>query len=150
MSAMPQPSRPRLFIPALERLYTAGQPIAELVLRVFTGIALIVHGWPKIQNPFGAAGMVESLGFAPGAFWAPLLAVTEFFGGILLLLGLFTRPAAFATMILLLVTVYAHWVAWAEGWSGAELSILWSAILFYFVMRGANRFSLDAMIGRQF
>eukprot|EP00873_Tetraselmis_striata_P032525 jgi/Tetstr1/452789/TSEL_039825.t1 len=95
-------------------------------------------------------GMVEGLGFAPGAFWSPLLSVTEFFGGILLVLGPLTRPAAFATMIVLLTTVYAHWVAMGQGWSGAELSILWSTILLYFVMAGGNRFSVDAIIGRQF
>jgi putative oxidoreductase len=83
-------------------------------------------------------------------FWSPLLAATEFFGGILLILGLLTRPAAFATMIVLVTTIYAHWVLMDQGWSGAELSILWSAILLFFVMRGGNRFSLDAMIGRQF
>lgn len=150
---MPQPSPgndSRLMIPALSRVYAPGQPIAETLMRVFCGIALIVHGWPKIQNPFGMAGMVEGLGFVPGALWSPLLAVTEFFGGILLVLGLFTRPAAFATLIVLLVTVYAHWVAMDQGWAGAELSILWSTILFYFLMRGASAWSVDAKIGRQF
>jgi putative oxidoreductase len=53
-------------------------------------------------------------------------------------------------MIVLVTTIYAHWVLMDQGWSGAELSILWSAILLFFVMRGGNRFSLDAMIGRQF
>jgi putative oxidoreductase len=143
-------AEPRLILPPLERIYELGRPLAETAMRVFAGIALIVHGWPKIQNPLGMAGMVEGLGFAPGVFWAPLLAATEFFGGILLVLGLLTRPAAFATTIVLLTTVYAHWVAMGQGWSGAELSILWSTILLYFVMAGGNRFSVDAMIGRQF
>lgn len=150
---MPQPSPgndSRLMIPALSRIYAPGQPLAETLMRVFCGIALIVHGWPKIQDPFGMVGMVEGLGFVPGALWSPLLAATEFFGGILLVLGLFTRPAAFATLIVLLVTVYAHWVAMDQGWAGSELSILWSTILFYFLMRGASAWSVDAKIGRQF
>lgn len=41
-------------------------------------------------------GMVESLGFVPGAFWAVLLAAKEFIRGILLVVGLLTRPAALA------------------------------------------------------
>ncbi|AEQ50470.1 DoxX family protein [Pelagibacterium halotolerans] len=143
-------AEPRLIVPPLSRIYALGRPLAETAMRVFAGIALIVHGWPKIQNPMGMAGMLEGLGFGPGAFWSPLLAATEFFGGILLVLGLLTRPAAFATMIVLLTTVYAHWIAMGQGWSGAELSILWSTILFYFVMAGGNRLSIDAMIGRQF
>lgn len=143
-------AEPRLIVPTLNRIYALGRPLAETAMRVFAGIALIIHGWPKIQDPMRMVGMVEGLGFAPGAFWSPLLSVTEFFGGILLVLGLLTRPAAFATMIVLLTTVYAHWVAMGQGWSGAELSILWSTILLYFVMAGGNRFSVDAIIGRQF
>lgn len=142
--------QPRFIVPAFASIYAAGKPISETLMRVFAGVALIVHGWPKITDPMGMAGMLEGMGFAPGMFWSPLLAATEFLGGILLIVGLLTRPAAFATMIVLLVTVYAHWVLMDQGWAGAELSILWSTILFYFVMHGGNRFSVDAMIGRQF
>ncbi|ODT29393.1 MAG: DoxX family protein, partial [Kaistia sp. SCN 65-12] len=104
----------------------------------------------KIVNPFGAAEMVEGLGFYPGAFWSPLLSVTEFFGGILIALGLFTRPAAFAGMIVLLVTVWFHWVTMGQGFSGAEKSILWAAILAFFVIRGGNRQSVDARLAKTF
>ncbi|MFD2238916.1 DoxX family protein [Aureimonas populi] len=139
----------RLVVPALGSLYASLDTVAFAVLRVVTGIALIAHGWGKITNPFGAAGMVESLGFYPGALFSPLLAGAEFFGGILLVLGLLTRPAAFVTLFVLLVTVYAHWIAWGEGYSGAEHSILWSAVLFLFAVRGGGRWSVDARIGRE-
>ena len=61
--------------------------------------------------------MVESLGFYPGAFWSPLLSFTEFFGGILIAIGLLTRPASFAAMFILLVTVWFHWVTMGQGYS---------------------------------
>ena len=140
----------RLVIPPLGRLYAALGDTAETVLRVVAGLALVTHGWSKIANPFGAAGMVESLGFYPGVFWSPLLAATEFFGGILIVIGLFTRPAAFAAMIVLAVTVYFHGIVQGEGLGGAEKSILWTAIMLFFAIRGANSHSLDARIGRQF
>lgn len=140
----------RLIIPVFGRIYSCGHDVAETLLRVVTGIALIIHGWPKIQNPFGASGMVEGLGFYPGALWSPLLSGTEFIGGILLLLGFLTRPAAVATSIVLLVTVYFHWVVTGEGYMGAEKSILWAAILIFFAIRGGNRHSIDAKLGKQF
>jgi putative oxidoreductase len=139
-----------LIIPALGGLYCALTPFALTLMRVLAGGLLMIHGWPKITNPFGAVGMVESLGFYPGAFWAPLLACTEFFGGLLILLGLLTRPAAFAGMIVLLVTVYFHWIVKAEGLMGAEKSILWAAILFFFAVTGGGRWSLDRKIGKWF
>ena len=142
--------RPRLIVPALGGLYSALGESAETLLRVVAGLLLVTHGYGKILDPFGASGMVESLGFYPGVFWSPLLAATEFFGGILIAIGLFTRPAAFAAMIVLAVTVYFHGIVQAQGLAGAEKSILWAAIMLFFVLRGANSQSVDAKLGRQF
>ncbi|WP_157014660.1 DoxX family protein [Mesorhizobium xinjiangense] len=150
MSINESTERNSLIIPALSGLYSSLHTTAETLLRVVAGLALAVHGSQKIVNPFGAAGMVESLGFYPGEFWSFVLSCTEFFGGILIAIGLLTRPAAFAGMIVLLVTVWFHWITQGQGYPGAEKSILWAAILFFFVIRGANSHSVDARIGRQF
>ncbi|RWO24086.1 DoxX family protein [Mesorhizobium sp.] len=139
-----------LVVPALGSLYAALNTTSETILRAVAGIFLTIHGSGKIIDPLGAAEMVEGLGFYPGAFWSVLLACTEFFGGIFIAIGLLTRPAAFAGMFVLLVTVWFHWVTLGEGFSGAEKSLLWAAILFFFVIRGANRQSVDARIGKAF
>lgn len=139
-----------LFIPALGRLYASLHDSSETILRVAAGGALIVHGAAKIGDPMGNIAMVEGLGFYPGVFWSPLLAITEFFGGMLIVLGLFTRPASFAAMIVLLVTVWFHWITLGQGFSGAEKSILWAAIFLFFAVRGANKHSIDARIGKEF
>ncbi len=140
----------RLIIPPLGRLYAALGDVAETVLRVVAGLALVTHGWGKIGDPFGAAGMVEGLGFYPGAFWSLMLSLTEFFGGFLIAIGLLTRPVSFAAMIVLLVTVYFHGIVQGQGYSGAEKSVLWAAIFFFFTIRGGNRHSVDAKLGREF
>ncbi|MCF6121504.1 MULTISPECIES: DoxX family protein [Mesorhizobium] len=139
-----------LVVPALGSLYAALNTTSETILRAVAGIFLTIHGSGKIIDPLGAAEMVEGLGFYPGAFWSVLLACTEFFGGIFIAIGLLTRPAAFAGMFVLLVTVWFHWVTLGEGFSGAEKSLLWGAILFFFVIRGGNRQSVDARIGKAF
>ena len=142
-------TRPPAMLPALQRFYLPFDTSAETLLRVVAGVLLVTHGFGKISNPFGAVGMVESLGFYPGVFWSPLLAATEFFGGILIAIGLFTRPASFAAMIVLLVTVYFHGIVKSEGLAGAEKSILWAAIFLFFAIRGSNAQSVDAKIGKQ-
>ena len=78
------------------------------------------------------------------------LAATEFFGGLLLVLGLLTRPAALGATIVLLVTVYFHWIVQSQGWAGAEKSILWAAMTFLLFVRGAGAFSVDARLRRVF
>ncbi len=150
MSVTTDASRGRLIIPMLGRLYSSLHDGAETLLRVVAGGFLTIHGSQKITNPFGAAEMVEGLGFYPGAFWSLLLSCTEFFGGILIAIGLLTRPAAFAGMVVLLVTVWFHWVTVGQGFSGAEKSLLWATILLFFVIRGGNRQSVDARIGKAF
>ena len=150
MSVTTDASRGRLIIPAFGRLYSSLHDGVETLLRVVAGGFLTIHGSQKITNPFGAAEMVEGLGFYPGAFWSLLLSCTEFFGGILIAIGLLTRPAAFAGMFVLLVTVWFHWITVGQGFSGAEKSLLWAAILLFFVIRGGNRQSVDARIGKAF
>lgn len=140
----------RLFIPGLTPVYRSGHEVAETLLRLVAGGFLVIHGAGKIVDPFGAVQMVEGLGFYPGVVWSPLLAITEFFGGILLAIGLFTRPAAFAATIVLLVTVYFHWIQLGQGFSGAEKSLLWAAMTFFFVIRGGNSQSVDARLNKNF
>ena len=148
--ALPSISRSRLIVPGLAPVYTSAHEIVETILRIVAGVLLVTHGFGKITNPFGTVGMVEGLGFYPGAFWSPLLAATEFFGGILVTIGLFTRPASFAAMIVLLVTVYFHGIVQDQGLAGAEKSILWAAIFLFFTLRGGNSHSVDARLNRTF
>lgn len=139
-----------LILPGLQPVYAVLNDIAETLLRAIAGFALIAHGWPKIQAPLDMVQMVEGIGFYPGWLWSPALAATEFVGGFLLLIGLLTRPVALAATFVLLVTVWFHWVQLEQGYSGAELSLIWAAVTFLFVVRGGNRYSVDGVIGRQF
>jgi putative oxidoreductase len=140
---------PRLLIPALGGLYAALANPADAILRIVAGFPLILHGYGKITNPFGAVEMVERIGFHPGVFWSPMLAVGEFFSGILLTLGFLTRPAAAVALVILLVTIYFHWIVAGQGFAGSEKSILWSAMLFFILVRGGRALSVDRAIGRE-
>jgi putative oxidoreductase len=110
MTASSSDVRPsRLIIRPLAGFYDSfAQPLAWLVLRVFVGGALILEGWPKIVAPFAQVGFVESIGFHPGWFWSPLLAVMQFFGGIALVIGFLTRPIALANGVMLAITWWFH------------------------------------------
>lgn len=139
-------SETKPILPALVPVYSALEPVAHAAARIIAGVGLAIHGWPKIINPTGAAGMVESLGFAPPVFWSVLLSCTEFLTGIMLIVGFLTRPAAAAAAIILAVTVYAHWIAFGQGYDGAEKSILWLGLLIWIAVRGGGRYSLDRVV----
>lgn len=98
-----------LYIPALGGFYERiAQPMAWSVFRLAIGGMLAVEGWAKITAPFAQIGFVENLGFYPGWLWSPLLAGVQFFGGIMIAIGLLTRPAALANAVMLAVTLFYH------------------------------------------
>lgn len=123
---------------------------AHAVLRVGAGLLFMQHGAQKLFGMFG--------GFAgtPGAT-ADLLSqmgvagVLEFFGGLLIVLGLFARPVA----VLLAGLMAAAWfIAHApQGWipiqNGGELALLFMLVWLYVAAAGPGRFSLDALLGRR-
>lgn len=109
MPEMTSSPRERLVLPFLAPVYHGfAQPVGWLVLRVVVGGYLMVEGWPKITAPLAMGGFVESLGFYPGWLFSPLLALVNFIGGAMIVLGLFTRPVALANAVMLLVTWWFH------------------------------------------
>ncbi len=145
----PNPSTP-LIIPALGNVYTRLHSAAETLLRIVCGVAFAIHGWPKIIDPFGNIEFVQNLGFYPGVLWSPLLAMGEFLGGVFLAIGFLTRPSALVGTVILLVIVWVELVVRGDGYMAAEKAIIWSTLMFYFVVRGPNRHSVDAKIGKAF
>ena len=81
------------------------QPLALLVMRLALGAIMVAHGSQKV---FGGlhhhAQMAASLGLP--AWLGYVSAFAEFFGGLLILVGFFTRVAAFAVFIDLFVAIW--------------------------------------------
>ena len=146
----------RLYIPALGRLYEAVSEFAEPILRIGLGGILIPHGCQKLFGMFGGQGLsanaalFDRIGYSPGMFWGTLVGCTELVGGILLILGLFTRFAAAAVFIFMIVAVRftsAKGFFWTNG--GFEFALLIGICALYFLLRGGGHWSLDRMIGRE-
>lgn len=106
--AMFEPKTP-LILPFMGPFYDRFvQPLAFVVLRVLVGGLLAFEGWPKIVAPFAMTGFVEGLGLYPGWFWSAFLAAIQFVGGLMIMVGFLTRPAALANGLMLLVTLWFH------------------------------------------
>jgi putative oxidoreductase len=102
-------SKTRLILPFMGPFYeSVAKPLAHLGLRVLIGGMLMMEGWPKITAPFAMAGFTESLGMYPGWFWSAVLAVLQFVGGLLIVAGFLTRPAALANAVVLAITYWFH------------------------------------------
>lgn len=119
--------------------------IALMVMRVFVGLAFaIAHGLPKVQDPAKAIGPARSMNLPlpEVAGWAAILA--ESLGGLLLALGLLTRPSAFflgATMV-----VAAFMIHGPHAFQKKELALTYLCIMGLYLVIGGGRYSLDQLI----
>jgi putative oxidoreductase len=126
-------------------VYTTFPDVALLLIRVVAGLAFMLHGWGKIQNPFGWMGPDA---FAPGVFQA-LAAVSEFGGGLAWVLGLLTPLAALGIASTMSVAFYVHAIMRgdpfiASGGGGAyELATVYFCIAVLLIALGPGRLSLD-------
>jgi len=88
--------------------------IGALVIRVPVGAVLTAHGAQKLFGWFGGHGLegtgqwMASVGFEPGYSMALMAGSVEFFGGIALILGLLTRPAAAVAAFIMLMAMTVH------------------------------------------
>ena len=129
------------------------QPFGALVMRLVLGAIFVAHGYGKII-PRGAlynfTHYVAHLGMPP---WLGYVAAfTEFFGGILLILGLVTRVAAFAgtiDMAVAIVKVHLHGGLTGHGGQpGFEFPLALFALALMLVFTGAGTLALDDLFGR--
>ena len=116
-----------------------------LVLRLVLGLILVVHGWPKIKDIKGTAAWMGQI-FKPGVFWAAVVSLTEFGGGLLILLGLFTQIVAVLVAIQFVVVILK--MKAAKGFKdGYEFDLLIVAAALALVVLGGGAFGLDSAWG---
>jgi len=147
----------RYYIPALGNLYASLESLALPILRAGLGLILIAHGCQKLFGMFGGMGLsgnaalFDRLGYHPGMFWGTLVGCTEVFGGGLLVIGLFTRPAALSIVIFMIFSIHftsAKGFFWLQG--GMEYSILILLVALAFLIRGGGEYSVDKSLGKEF
>lgn len=120
---------------------------ALLILRLIAGVAFILHGWGKIQNPMG--WMPPESG-VPG-FLQLLAAVAEFGGGIAWIIGLVTPLASVGMFFTMVVATLFHAVLLkdpfvSQGGGSYELALLYTGISVLFFFAGPGKFSADRFI----
>ncbi len=119
-----------------------------LLMRIVVGITFITTGWGKIQDPFHWMGNNSSL---PGILQA-LAAVSEFGGGIAIILGIITRLAAFGISCTMLVAVcvvrfvYGAPFIDMQGGAGYVLPCVLLLIALFLLINGPGRFSIDRIL----
>lgn len=118
-----------------------------LILRVGLGVMMMVHGFPKLAGgPEGWTGLggsmkVIGVDFLP-VFWGFMAAVAEGVGGLMLVLGLFFRPANMALVFTMIIAALVHFGK-GDGLSGASHAIELGFVFFALIFIGPGKYSVD-------
>ena len=126
--------------------------IVSLLMRVGIGIIFLVHGIAKFQSGLGnIEGWFSSIGL-PG-FLADVVAVIELVGGILLIVGLFTRYVSAILVIVLLGAIFTAKLSaglLGNGQSaGYELDLGYILIFLHLIVAESSTLSLDHLFSRK-
>lgn len=130
-----------------DAFFSTWAPRVLSILRIIAGFLLLQHGLQKLfgfpagPQPQPTPPLFSLIGFA---------GMLEFLGGLLLMVGLFTRPVAFILSGLMAV---AYFMAHAPGgfWpvlNKGELAVIYCFIYLYFSVAGGGEWSLDRMLRR--
>lgn len=122
-----------------------------LLVRILLGAAIAAHGAQKLFGWFGGYGIkgtggwFESLGFRPGAFFATASGLSEFGGGLLILLGLL-GPAGpmlvIATMLVAILSVHIKNGFFAAN-NGYELNTMYIAAAIAVAFAAPGVYAID-------
>lgn len=128
---------------SLEKL----KPLALLLLRVGLGVVFVYHGYPKLfTHTHEMMGAFQKMGFP--AYFVYIAGVLEFFGGIVLILGLFTRIAALllaGEMVIAILKVHLPQGAITDV-KNYEHPMALAVACFALATIGAGMISLDHLI----
>jgi putative oxidoreductase len=130
------------------------QDAALLLARIGIGLSFVIlHGWRKLiggpERWESVGGAMKNFGidYLP-VFWGFMAAFSEAIGGLLIILGLFFRPAALLILITMIVAATRH-ISSGDPLSKIAHPIELGLVMVLFLVIGSGKYSLDYLIKRK-
>ena len=121
--------------------------IGIAILRIYTGVSMAFgHGINKIPPSGKFAENIASMGFPAPNFFSWAAGISEFGGGLLIALGLMTRPASFFLGVTMFVAAFIR--HGTSPFMQKEKALLFLFITILLILVGAGKYSIDRMIHR--
>ncbi|MEM9998442.1 MAG: DoxX family protein [Bacteroidota bacterium] len=133
----------RTLLFASERSLAVG--LGLLVLRLFAGLAMaFAHGLGKVPPSEGFIEATAGLGFPAPTLFAWMAGLAELVGGVLVALGLLTRPASFFLVVTMAVAAFGAHAG--DPFGDKEMALLYGAVFLCTMLTGSGRFGLDRFL----
>lgn len=127
------------------RMNSVAGDLGLLGLRAFAGFALMyAHGLRKMPPSDRFIESVANMGLPFPVVFAWAASLSEVVGGVLLAIGLATRPAAFFIACTVGTAAFVRHAA--DPFAGKELALMFFFTALLFLATGGGRFSLDRLI----
>lgn len=125
---------------------------AILLARITVGALLFYAGGSKLFGWMGFSPRDALEGYAKSgfsSFWAYMSIFSEFLGGGLLVIGLFTRPASFALIINMTVATWVTMPGGLMGPAGGHVPLMYLVMTIIIFLTGPMAYSLDRVLFRR-
>jgi putative oxidoreductase len=135
------------------RLDSLLTPLAQLVTRIVFGQAFFLVGLGKLRDLATTTANFEAIGIPMASVQAPVIATLECVGGLCLLIGFGTRPAALLLMATMIVAAFtAHASQLVDGLIfnvnyGAVAPLPYLVAMLWLAAKGAGKVSVDHLLG---
>ncbi|MBI2842907.1 MAG: DoxX family protein [Armatimonadetes bacterium] len=124
-----------------------------LAIRLSLGLIFMAHGSQKLFGAFDGKGIsgtiasMDALGFVPAVFWGWVLAITEFFGGLAIFVGLLSRVAgALIAITMIVAIVKVHGAGGFFAPQGFEYNLALIGMSLSLTITGPGKLALDQLI----
>lgn len=147
--------------PITSRVFSTEADLSTTLVRLALAAAMFPHGAQKMLGWWGGYGWDGTMGFLTAKIGLPVplaagLILLEFFGPILLFVGLFTRGVAAGFIGIMLGAIFSvhsnfgFFMNWsgAQGGEGVEYHLLVMALSIVLLLRGGGSLAIDQRIGR--
>jgi putative oxidoreductase len=140
----------RPYFPGLRALYERLAPVSTVIIRLGLGGTLFTHGYGKLVEGKLPVETMTKLGLPMPYGVALFIACLEFFGPILLALGLLTRLVAFMIFVEMMVISFAVlYPVYSWGDKGYEFTLMMALFALGLAMNGGGRYALDRMLKKE-
>lgn len=118
--------------------------LAILFLRIAVGVIFIVAGWGKITGIEGTQGFFGNIGIPAAGLMAWVVALVEFVGGIMVLIGLYIRVPSILLAVVMVVAIFT--VKMGGEFSNMRIDITLLAMSLALFILGSGKISVEHLI----